>query len=177
MLMNDPWSSRVKVSNYNRYDCLHVIFFCFQKSIVLLRDPNNCLYPLVKDNSGGVQNPLWINLSSVTCLATGRKKSNNNGGSSKSKSSSQLALTLLVIEENKTLQAILASDLDSLKSQLEKAELDAGTFIVFISIRTSAWIIHRFFLWNRPEHLLDVFGIELNLIWKHPKYFLSKNWI
>ena len=93
---------------------------------MLLQDSNNCLYPLVKDSVGGIQNPTWTNFSSVHCIATGRKHSSNPsrpGGKSK-----QLALTVLVMEENTVLQTVLAGHWENLRKLLEKAQEDKSLF-------------------------------------------------
>ncbi|XP_066917257.1 E3 ubiquitin-protein ligase UBR5-like isoform X2 [Clytia hemisphaerica] len=92
------------------------------KSVMLLRDSNNCLYPLVKDNVGGIQNPTWTNLSSVSCMVTARKRSSNHSLIRPSGKSKQLALTVLIVEDNNVLQAILSADCESLRKSLEKAQ-------------------------------------------------------
>ena len=101
---------------------------------MLLRDSNNCLYPLVKDNVGGIQNPTWTNLSSVSCIVTGRKRNSNHGLIRPSGKSKQLALTVLIVEENNVLQAILSADCESLRKSLEKAQESEGTWCIFYMI-------------------------------------------
>ena len=100
---------------------------------MLLRDPNNCLYPLVRDNVGGIQNPFWTNLSAINCIATGRKRAISNTASAPTttrklaKNKAPLALTVLVMKKNPVLQAILSADLDSLKKLLIMASENEGT--------------------------------------------------
>ena len=92
-----------------------------QGSIVLLKDPNRCLYPLVKDNNGGIQNPNWSNLSAIRCLAMG-----TNQALSSAHVKSNIAVTVMVLEENKLLQSILRSDADAVRQCLEKVEDSPG---------------------------------------------------
>jgi hypothetical protein len=105
---------------------------------MLLRDPNNCLYPLVKDNVGGIQNPIWTNLSAINCIATGRKRGTSATTATTTavrklgKTKAPLALTVLVMENNPVLQAILSTDVDALKKLLVMASEDEGISL-FIS--------------------------------------------
>lgn len=78
------------------------------ESIVLMQDPNGCLYPLVKDNVGGIQNPSWSNLSSMTCFVSGLKKTET----------SQLCISILVLKENELMQNILRCDGDAVQQYL-----------------------------------------------------------
>lgn len=100
---------------------------------MLLQDSNNCLYPLAKDSVGGIQNPTWTNFSSVQCIATGRKHGSvprRPGAKSK-----QLALTVLVMEDNTVLQTILAGNWENLRKILEKAQENKGLFSFLSSSR------------------------------------------
>ena len=99
-------------------------FLFLKRLLMLLQDSNNCLYPLSKDSVGGIQNPTWTNFSSVQCIATGRKHGSvprRPGAKSK-----QLALTVMVMEENTVLQTIIAGDWENLRKLLEKALENKG---------------------------------------------------
>ena len=94
----------------------------FQESLLLLKDPNRCLYPLIRDNVGGIQNPTWSNLSPVSCLAIGRNKTSDDG-------KSQLIVTVLVVEDSELIQSIMRSDDESMLQYLKYIAGDQGTFL------------------------------------------------
>lgn len=84
-----------------------------------MQDPNGCLYPLVKDNVGGIQNPSWSNLSSMTCFVSGLKKTET----------SQLCISILVLKENELMQNILRCDGDAVQQYLCRIKDDQGNMI------------------------------------------------
>ena len=94
----------------------------------------------MKDNNGGIQNPNWSNLSALRCFAMGSNKAMNS-----TNAKNAIAVTVMVLEENKLIQSILRSDSESVRQCLEKVEDNPGMMI-----------------WT---HIGEHFAFEENLLW------------
>ena len=46
-------------------------FALFQDAVMLLQDGNKTLYPLTKNATGGIRDPVWLDLPPARCLDLG----------------------------------------------------------------------------------------------------------
>ena len=99
-------------------------------SLVLLKDPNECLYPLVKDKLGGMQKPNVTNMLQINCIAMSQQFDGDDA-------SSQMNLTLFVMKENSAIRSILKKDSVVLAHELKEIEGKGGR-----SIEWQAWITY-----------------------------------
>lgn len=87
--------------------------------MVLLKDPNECLYPLVKDKLGGMQKPNVTNMLQINCIAMSQQFDGDDA-------SSQMNLTLFVMKENSAIRSILKKDSVVLAHELTEIEGKGG---------------------------------------------------
>lgn len=91
------------------------------ESVLLLRDGNNSLYPLVKDCVDAIRDPQWLDLQPIKCIAATSLTLSSVGANLKS----QVAIFAFVAEVQFLMPRILRCDYKSFKlaiAQLESAD-------------------------------------------------------
>lgn len=87
-------------------------------SVLILRDGNNAIYPLVKDCVDAIRDPQWLDLQPIKCLAATSLTLNSVGANLKS----QVAILALVPEAQYLIPCILRCDFKGFKSVLAQLE-------------------------------------------------------
>lgn len=90
-------------------------------SVLILRDGNNTIYPLVKDCLDSIRDPQWLDLQPIKCLAATTLTLNSVGANLKS----QVAILALVPETQLLMPRILRCDFKGFKSILGQIEQSA----------------------------------------------------
>lgn len=90
-------------------------------SVLILRDGNSAIYPLVKDCLDAIRDPQWLDLQPIKCLAATTLTLNAVGANMKS----QVAILALVPETQLLMQRILRCDFKGFKSILNQIEASA----------------------------------------------------
>lgn len=99
-------------------------------SVLVLRDGNNTIYPLVRDCVDSIRDPQWLDLQPIKCMAATSLTLNPIGANLKS----QVAILALVPEAQYLIPSILRCDFKGFKivlSQLEAAG-DLKTLLIAI---------------------------------------------
>ena len=73
----------------------------FQDNPILLRDGNGAVYPLAKDYSDGIRDPLWLDLPPLRCLSLTLQSLMNVGSNQKNRA----AIIVLAIEVGQLIKA------------------------------------------------------------------------
>lgn len=96
-------------------------------SVLVLRDGNGTIYPLVKDCLDAIRDPHWLDLQPIKCLAATTLTLNSVAANMKS----QVAILALVPESQLLMQRILRCDFKGFKNVISQIELngDAKTQI------------------------------------------------
>lgn len=92
-------------------------------SVLVLRDGNNTIYPLVKDCVDAIRDPQWLDLQPIKCLAATSLTLNSVGANLKS----QVAILALVPEAQYLIPCILRCDFKGFKSVLCQLESSGDT--------------------------------------------------
>lgn len=92
-------------------------------SVLILRDGNSTIYPLVKDCLDAIRDPHWLDLQPIKCLAATTITLNSVGANMKS----QIAILALVPETQLLMQRILRCDFKGFKSILNQIEASADS--------------------------------------------------
>lgn len=87
-------------------------------SVLILRDGNNTIYPLVKDCLDSIRDPQWLDLQPIKCLAATTLTLNSVGANLKS----QVAILALVPEAQLFMPRILRCDFKGFKNVLAQIE-------------------------------------------------------
>lgn len=87
-------------------------------SVLILRDGNGTIYPLVKDCLDAIRDPHWLDLQPIKCLAATTLTLNSIGANMKS----QVAILALVPETQLLMQRILRCDSKGFKTILNQIE-------------------------------------------------------
>lgn len=90
-------------------------------SVLILRDGNSTIYPLVKDCLDAIRDPHWLDLQPIKCLAATTLTLNSVGANMKS----QVAILALVPETQLLMQRILRCDFKGFKSIVNQIEASA----------------------------------------------------
>lgn len=90
-------------------------------SVLILRDGNSAIYPLVKDCLDAIRDPHWLDLQPIRCLAATTITLNSVGANMKS----QVAILALVPETQLLMQRILRCDFKGFKNILNQIEASA----------------------------------------------------
>lgn len=90
-------------------------------SVLILRDGNNTIYPLVKDCLDSIRDPQWLDLQPIKCLAATTLTLNSVGANLKS----QVAILALVPEAQLFMPRILRCDFKGFKNVLAQIEASA----------------------------------------------------
>ncbi|KAJ8321996.1 hypothetical protein KUTeg_000467 [Tegillarca granosa] len=88
--------------------------------LVQLQDGNGAIYPLAKNNTDGIRDPLWLNLPPVRSLGMRVHCLNNVIGNMKNKA----AVLVLAIEHQYLVPHILRCDVEKVKSIITSLEQD-----------------------------------------------------
>ncbi|XP_033727140.1 E3 ubiquitin-protein ligase UBR5-like isoform X1 [Pecten maximus] len=91
--------------------------------LVQLQDGNGAIYPLAKDCTEGIRDPLWLNLPPVRCLGMRVQSLNNMIPNMKNKA----AVLVLAVELQVLIPHILRCNLEKVKSILASLEKEPGT--------------------------------------------------
>lgn len=91
-------------------------------SVLILRDGNSTIYPLVKDCLDAIRDPHWLDLQPIKCLAATTVTLNSVGANQKS----QVAILALVPEPQLLMQRILRCDYKGFKSILNQIEANVA---------------------------------------------------
>lgn len=92
-------------------------------SVLILRDGNSAIYPLVKDCLDSIRDPHWLDLQPVKCLAATTITLSSVGANLKS----QVCILALVPESQILMQRILRCDFKGFKSMLNQIEASADS--------------------------------------------------
>lgn len=92
-------------------------------SVLVLRDGNNTIYPLIKDCVDAIRDPQWLDLQPIKCLAATSLTLNSVGANLKS----QVAILALVPEAQYLIPCILRCDFKGFKSVLCQLESSGDT--------------------------------------------------
>lgn len=87
-------------------------------SVLVLRDGNNTIYPLVKDCVDSIREPQWLDLQPIKCMAATSHTLNSIGANLKS----QVAILALVPEAQYLIPCILRCDFKGFKIVLSQLE-------------------------------------------------------
>lgn len=90
-------------------------------SVLLLRDGNSAIYPLVRDCLDAIRDPHWFDLPPIRCLAATTLTLNSVAANMKS----QIAILALVPETQLLMQRILRCDFKGFKNVLNQIEVNA----------------------------------------------------
>lgn len=90
------------------------------ESVLILRDGNNAIYPLVKDCADAIRDPQWLDLQPIKCLAAASLTLSSVGANLKS----QVAIIAFVPEVQFLMPRILRCDLKGFKNALAQLEAD-----------------------------------------------------
>lgn len=90
-------------------------------SVLVLRDGNSTIYPLVKDCLDAIRDPHWLDLQPIRCLAATTITLNAVGANMKS----QVAILALVPENQLLMQRILRCDYKGFKTVFNQIESSA----------------------------------------------------
>ena len=93
-----------------------------QESLVQLRDGNGAIYPLAKDCTEGIRDPMWLDLPPVKCLGMRCQYLNNVLTSMKNKA----MVIVLAVEHQSLIPHLLRCDVEKVKSVLASIEQDGG---------------------------------------------------
>lgn len=99
-------------------------------SVLVLRDGNNAIYPLVKDCVDAIRDPQWLDLQPIKCLAATSITLNSVGANLKS----QVAILALVPEAQYLIPSILRCDFKGFKSVLAQLEASSDSKILLNAI-------------------------------------------
>lgn len=91
-------------------------------SVLILRDGNSTIYPLVKDCLDAIRDPHYMDLQPIKCLAATTVTLNSVGANMKS----QVAILALVPEPQLLMQRILRCDYKGFKSILNQIEANVA---------------------------------------------------
>ncbi|KAG4078397.1 hypothetical protein HA402_013107 [Bradysia odoriphaga] len=91
------------------------------ESVLILRDGNNAIYPLVKDCADAIRDPQWLDLQPIKCLAAASLTLNSVVGANLK---SQVAIIAFVPEVQFLMPRILRCDLKGFKNALAQLEAD-----------------------------------------------------
>ncbi|XP_065677761.1 E3 ubiquitin-protein ligase UBR5 isoform X1 [Hydra vulgaris] len=86
-------------------------------SLTLLQDPNQCLYPLIKDNSNGIRTPDLLNMPPVTCLAMGRRRVNDTN-------KGHLIVAVMIVKDSDLVQSVLQSDAEAIHQFFSNCQIE-----------------------------------------------------
>lgn len=98
------------------------------ESVLLLRDGNNTLYPLVKDCVDAIRDPQWLDLQPIKCLAASSLTLNSVGANMKS----QVAIMAFVPESQFLMPRIMRCDYKGFKAAIGQLETEAKNQINYI---------------------------------------------
>lgn len=101
------------------------------ESVLILRDGNNAIYPLVKDCADAIRDPQWLDLQPIKCLAAASLTLNSVGANLKS----QVAIIAFVPEVQFLMPRILRCDLKGFKNALAQLEADGRQMDVILAER------------------------------------------
>lgn len=87
-------------------------------SVLILRDGNSTIYPLVKDCLDAIRDPHWLDLQPIKCLAATTLTLNSVGANMKS----QVAIVAMIPETQLLMQRILRCDFKGFKGVLNQIE-------------------------------------------------------
>lgn len=87
-------------------------------SVLILRDGNSTIYPLVKDCLDAIRDPHWLDLQPIKCLAATTLTLNSVGANMKS----QVAIVAMIPETQLVMQRILRCDFKGFKNVLNQIE-------------------------------------------------------
>lgn len=87
-------------------------------SVLILRDGNGTIYPLVKDCLDAIRDPHWLDLQPIKCLAATTLTLNSVGANMKS----QVAIVAMIPETQLIMQRILRCDFKGFKNVLNQIE-------------------------------------------------------
>ncbi|XP_065335384.1 E3 ubiquitin-protein ligase UBR5 isoform X2 [Cloeon dipterum] len=100
------------------------------ETVLLLRDGNRSIYPLARDSLDAIRDPHWLDLPPIKCLAAGLhplagSNSASTAGASSSASKTQVAVMVLVMENQILMSRVLRCDLEGVTSALDSLEQES----------------------------------------------------
>ncbi|XP_065062827.1 E3 ubiquitin-protein ligase UBR5-like isoform X1 [Rhopilema esculentum] len=97
-----------------------VLYSAGMDSLILLRDGNGCVFPLIKDYIGGIKDPNWVNLPPISCIAMGSHAV--KAGST----ISHAVLALIIIKSQALMKSISKCDIEGIRESLQAMEKEPG---------------------------------------------------
>ncbi|XP_059478559.1 E3 ubiquitin-protein ligase UBR5 isoform X3 [Neocloeon triangulifer] len=116
-------------------------------SVLVLRDGNRTIYPLARDSLDAIRDPHWLDLPPIKCLAAGlhplagsgpASASGTSGGSSKT----QVAVMVLVMENQILMSRVLRCDIEGVTLALDSLDLESKSSSS-TSQASAALIVHE----------------------------------
>ncbi|CAB3359067.1 Hypothetical predicted protein [Cloeon dipterum] len=100
------------------------------ETVLVLRDGNRSIYPLARDSLDAIRDPHWLDLPPIKCLAAGLhplagSNSASTAGASSSASKTQVAVMVLVMENQILMSRVLRCDLEGVTSALDSLEQES----------------------------------------------------
>lgn len=99
-------------------------YFQCMETVLLLRDGNSTLYPLVKDCADAIRDPLPLDLPPVRCIGTGMVALTGTTQNQKN----QVAVAVLALEQQQLMPKILRCDVEGTRQVLIQLEADSSKF-------------------------------------------------